>query len=73
MKIALSDINGQFGGVKNIVHTAAVVNDATIAATNAAGFENVLRPKVIGSWNLHIASKDLDLALESFVLFSSTK
>ena len=38
----LSDINIQYAGVKNIVHTA-VVNDATIAATNAAGFENVLR------------------------------
>ena len=36
----------QFSGVKNIVHTAAMVNDATIAATNAAGFENVLHPKV---------------------------
>ena len=73
LKIALSDINTQFGGVKNIVHTAAVVNDATIAATNAAGFENVLRPKVIGSWNLHVASQELNLALDSFVLFSSTK
>jgi len=50
LKIALRDINTQFSGVKNIVHTAAVVNDATIASTNAAGFENVLRPKVIGSW-----------------------
>ncbi|KAF8811343.1 ketoacyl-synt-domain-containing protein [Phlegmacium glaucopus] len=72
LKIALSDVNSEFGAVKNIVHTAAVVNDATIAATNAAGFENVLRPKVIGSWNLHIASQELNLALESFVLFSST-
>jgi KR domain len=70
LELALSDINMQFGGVKNIVHTAAVVNDAS---TSVAGFENVLRPKVIGSWNLHIASQDLNLALESFVLFSSTK
>ena len=73
LKFALSEINTQFGGVKNIVHTAAVVNDATIVSTNVAGFENVLRPKVIGSWNLHIASQDLNLTLESFVLFSSTK
>jgi thioester reductase-like protein len=73
LKIALSEINTYFGGVKHIVHTAAVVNDATIAATNAAGFENVLRPKVIGSWNLHVASQELNLTLESFALFSSTK
>ncbi|KAF8151526.1 hypothetical protein B0H34DRAFT_132545 [Crassisporium funariophilum] len=72
LKTALADINTQYGGVKNIVHTAAVVNDATISSTNAAGFEDVLRPKVIGSWNLHTASQELKLALESFVLFSST-
>ena len=44
LKLALSDTNMHFGGVMNIVHTAAVVNDATIASTNVAGFENVLRP-----------------------------
>lgn len=73
LKFALNDINTQLGGVKNIVYTAAVVNDATIASTSVAGFENVLRPKVIGSWNPHITCQDLNLALESFVLFSSTK
>jgi hypothetical protein len=73
LKFALSDINPQFGGVKNIVHTAAMVNNATIASTIVAGFENVIRPKVIGSWNLHITSQDLNLALKSFILFSITK
>ena len=28
------------------------------------GFENVLRPKIIGSWNLHVTSQELNLALE---------
>ena len=35
LKLALSDINMQLGGVKNIVHTAAVVNDAS---TNVASW-----------------------------------
>ena len=72
LKLALSDINMQFGRVKNIVHTAAVINDAS---TSVAGFENVVHPKVIqvGSWNLHVASQNLNFALELFVLFSSTK
>ncbi|KDR66936.1 hypothetical protein GALMADRAFT_232327 [Galerina marginata CBS 339.88] len=72
LKNALADINHVHGGIKNIVHTAAVVNDSTIKSTNPTAFSDVLRPKVIGSWNLHIASQELKLALDSFVLFSST-
>jgi hypothetical protein len=39
------------GGVKNIVHTDAVAKDATIAATNAAGFKNafVLQSLALGT------------------------
>jgi hypothetical protein len=70
---AVEDPNSWFRNRCDIVYTAAVVNDATIASTNVAGFENVLRPKVIGSWNLHITSQDFNLALELFVLFSRTK
>lgn len=63
LKFVLSDI---------ILSTAVTVaNGAATAFTNVAGSENVLRPRVIGSWNFHIASQDLNLAL-SFV-FSSTK
>ena len=63
LRFALGNINAQFGVVENIVHTSAVVNDATITSTYVAGFEHVLRPKTIGSWNLH-ASQDLNLRLE---------
>jgi len=73
VKAALAHIDSTFGGVKHIIHTAAVVNDAMISATTAASFEAVLRPKIQGSWNLHIASQELGLALDSFVLCSSTK
>jgi hypothetical protein len=45
----------QFGGVKNIVHTAAVVNDATIAAINAAGFRK--RPSSQSDWLLEPARR----------------
>lgn len=73
LKTALAEINASAGGIKNIIHTAAVVNDATISAAKLSDFEAVLRPKVLGSWNLHQASQELNLALESFVLCSSTK
>lgn len=73
LKKALANINVTHGGIKNIIHTAAVVADSTIVATKSSDFEAVLRPKVTGSWNLHIASQELNLPLESFVLCSSTK
>ncbi|KAF8900861.1 hypothetical protein CPB84DRAFT_1778561 [Gymnopilus junonius] len=72
LKKTLTDINIAYGGIKNIIHTAAVVKDYTIKATNPSSFTDVLRPKVVGSWNLHAASQELDLALDSFVLCSST-
>ncbi len=73
LKKALADINANYGGIKNIIHTAAVVTDSTIVATKPSDFEAVLLPKVTGSWNLHVASQELNLALQSFVLLSSTK
>jgi len=73
LKGALADINHVYGGIKNIIHTAAVVNDGLIRSIDTATYESVLRPKVLGSWNLHVASQELNLALDSFVLFSSTK
>ena len=73
LKKALADINATHGGIKNIIHTAAVVTDSTIVATKPSDFEAVLLPKVTGSWNLHVASQELNLALQSFVLLSSTK
>ncbi|PPQ84949.1 hypothetical protein CVT25_004462 [Psilocybe cyanescens] len=72
LKKALANINYVHGGIKNIIHAAAVVHDSTIKSTNSSAFEDVLRPKVVGSWNLHIASQELNLALDSFVLCSST-
>ncbi|KAF8196525.1 KR domain-containing protein [Pholiota molesta] len=72
LKNALADINRIQGRINNIIHTAAVVTDSTIAATKPTDFEAVLRPKVVGSWNLHVVSQELNLNLESFVLCSST-
>ena len=73
LKGALADINHVYGGIKNIIHTAAVVKDGLIRSIDTATYESVLCPKVLGSWNLHVASQELNLALDSFVLFSSTK
>ncbi|WP_116244244.1 type I polyketide synthase [Nocardiopsis sp. FIRDI 009] len=52
-----------------VVHAAGVVDDATAARLDPPTLERVLRPKVDGAWNLHLATADLDL--DAFVLFSS--
>ncbi|HWO67185.1 MAG TPA: type I polyketide synthase, partial [Umezawaea sp.] len=52
-----------------VVHTAGVLDDATITALTDEQVTTVLRPKVDGAWNLHTLTADDDLA--AFVLFSS--
>ncbi|MEU7076085.1 SDR family NAD(P)-dependent oxidoreductase, partial [Streptomyces narbonensis] len=52
-----------------VVHTAGVVDDATVEALTPDRLDAVLRPKVDAAWNLHELTKDL--GLDVFVLFSS--
>ncbi|HSP77033.1 MAG TPA: SDR family NAD(P)-dependent oxidoreductase, partial [Myxococcaceae bacterium] len=52
-----------------IFHAAGVLADATLPNQDWERFEAVLRPKILGAWNLHLATKNLPL--EHFVCFSS--
>jgi len=52
-----------------VIHTAGVLDDGVIAQQKWSRFEKVFQPKVVGTWNLHEATKDL--ALDHFILFSS--
>ena len=52
-----------------VFHGAGVLADAALSNQDRERFEQVLSPKVLGAWNLHRATLDLDLDL--FVLFSS--
>jgi NAD(P)-dependent dehydrogenase (short-subunit alcohol dehydrogenase family)/acyl carrier protein len=55
--------------VKGIFHGAAVVEDAIIVYMTEEKFEKVLQPKIKGTLNLHILSKDMKL--DYFILHSS--
>ncbi|ROQ57386.1 acyl transferase domain-containing protein [Streptomyces sp. 840.1] len=52
-----------------VVHTAGVLDDATVASLSAGQLERVMRPKVDAAWNLHRLTESR--ALTSFVMFSS--
>ncbi|WP_312866292.1 type I polyketide synthase, partial [Streptomyces boluensis] len=52
-----------------VVHTAGVLDDATVGALTGARLDAVLRPKADAALLLHELTRDLDLS--AFVLFSS--
>ena len=52
-----------------VVHTAGVVDDATVAGLSAQRLDAVLAPKADAAWYLHELTRDLGLS--AFVLFSS--
>ncbi|QLQ35709.1 type I polyketide synthase [Micromonospora robiginosa] len=52
-----------------VVHTAGVVDDATVETLTPDRLAAVLRPKVDAAWNLHRATRDHELT--AFVLYSA--
>ncbi|MEV7237440.1 type I polyketide synthase [Streptomyces sp. NPDC051020] len=52
-----------------VVHAAAVMDNALLAGLTLAQVDAVMRPKVDAAWNLHEATRGLDL--KAFILFSS--
>ncbi|MBM7774892.1 acyl transferase domain-containing protein/NADPH:quinone reductase-like Zn-dependent oxidoreductase/acyl carrier protein [Actinokineospora baliensis] len=67
---ALREVIAEIGSrLTGVVHAAGERSDGTVKTLTAEQVERVLRPKVVGAWNLHELTAALDLDL--FVLFSS--
>ena len=56
--------------VAGVLHVAGTVADQLILKMERSSFVDVLRPKLVGAWNLH--RQFHDTPLDMFVLFSST-
>ncbi len=65
----VSTIENRLPPLRGIVHSAMVLEDRLLADLDFDTLQRVLRPKVLGGWNLHRETKHLQLDL--FVLFSS--
>ena len=59
----------QHGQLRGIFTGAAFVQDSSFLTMDRSAFEKVLSPKVQGTWNLHLLTKDL--RLDYFVMHSS--
>ncbi|QWR76994.1 SDR family NAD(P)-dependent oxidoreductase [Candidatus Magnetomonas plexicatena] len=55
--------------VRGIIHAAGVLDDSMILNQSVEKFQKVMKPKVSGTWNLHL--KTIDMNLDFFVCFSS--
>ena len=47
--------------LKGIIHTAGVLEDASLSKQTWEKFERVFSPKILGAWNLHLLSQEVDL------------
>ncbi|MER5757639.1 beta-ketoacyl reductase, partial [Streptomyces sp. NPDC002088] len=69
----LEALAGVVGGLpagfplSGVVHAAGVLDDATVENLTSGALARVLRPKVVGAWNLHRLAGDV----AAFVVFSS--
>ncbi len=68
VKSAIAGIAAEWP-LKGVIHIAGTASDAPIPEQSEKTFDHVLNPKMKGAWNLHLATKDLDL--EVFSMYSS--
>ena len=66
---AVKNVIATYSSLRGIIHAAGILDDGLLENLSRSRFDRVLEPKVAGAWNLHLATKDLDL--DWFVCFSS--
>ncbi len=65
----LGEIRASMPPLRGVIHAAMVLDDGLLPQLTAERFRTVMRPKVLGAWNLHQATKGLPL--DFFLMYSS--
>lgn len=65
----IGEIRATLPPLRGVLHSVLVMDDGILLHLNRERFMNVVAPKVIGGWNLHVHTRDLPL--DFFVLHSS--
>ncbi|MFN2256214.1 MAG: beta-ketoacyl reductase [Candidatus Promineifilaceae bacterium] len=55
--------------LRGVIHAAGVIEDGILLKQTWESFKRVMSPKVTGTWNLHVLTRDLEL--DFFICFSS--
>ncbi|CAN7392939.1 SDR family NAD(P)-dependent oxidoreductase [Trinickia sp. LjRoot230] len=66
---AVAAVVARYGALHGLLHGAGTTSDSLIVNKETETFERVLGPKVTGTFNLDIATREIDL--DFFVMFSS--
>jgi hypothetical protein len=66
---ALAPVGREMPPLRGVIHCAAVYDDGVVAGQDWARFERVFAPKVAGTWNLHLLTRNQPL--DFFVMFSA--
>ncbi|MFP6873560.1 MAG: amino acid adenylation domain-containing protein [Verrucomicrobiales bacterium] len=69
MQRVINEIATDLPPLKGVIHGAMVLDDQFMVDMDDDCFNRVLRPKMLGAWNLHLATKELQL--DHFICFSS--
>lgn len=67
--VLLLELQQRMPPLRGIVHSAMVLEDDVLIYLNEERFNQVLAPKILGAWYLHLLTKETPL--DFFVLFSS--
>jgi acyl transferase domain-containing protein/NAD(P)-dependent dehydrogenase (short-subunit alcohol dehydrogenase family)/acyl carrier protein len=65
----IAEIESTMPPLRGVFHSAAVILDQPIADMDQPTYQRVMRSKALGAWNLHEATRSLEL--DHFVLYSS--
>ena len=66
----LATVRAEMLPLAGVIHSAALIEDAPIVNLESEQVERVFAPKLLGAWNLHVAT--LGDPIEIFVLYSSS-